>query len=134
MGNFHLSIYVFQYYKESAKHPFATTMAEEIFQTGIVPSDTDFVIFTDYGDIVGKEQYLNILIWISADEYIIFHITGYDIGLVCNGFVYHTKYDQYDIIPRASIQNTGDNLLALAKALANAPELADTTVRLLNLT
>jgi len=58
----------------------------------------------------------------------LFHITGYDIGLVCNGFVYHTKYDQYDIIPRASIQNTGDNLLALAKALANAPELADTTV------
>jgi len=103
-------------------------MAEEIFQTGIVPSDTDFAIFTDYGDIVGKKQYLDILIWISSDEYIKFHITGYDIGLVCNGFVYHTKYDQYDIIPRASIQNTGDNLLALAKALANAPELADTTV------
>jgi len=36
-------------------------MAEEIFQTGIVPSDTDFAIFTDYGDIVGKKQYLNIL-------------------------------------------------------------------------
>nr|XP_017000980.2 endoplasmic reticulum metallopeptidase 1-like [Drosophila takahashii] len=93
-----------KYYKENAKHPFATTMAEEIFQTGIVPSDTDFVIFSEYANLV-----------------------GYDIGLVCNGFVYHTKYDRYDIIPRESIQNTGDNLLGLVKALANAPELADTT-------
>jgi len=73
MGNFHLSIYVFQYYKESAKHPFATTMAEEIFQTGIVPSDTDFAIFTDYGDIVGKKQYLNILIRTNADESFSYH-------------------------------------------------------------
>ncbi|XP_017077538.1 endoplasmic reticulum metallopeptidase 1-like [Drosophila eugracilis] len=93
-----------KYYKDYAEHPFATTMAEEIFQTGIVPSDTDFDIFSEYASLV-----------------------GYDIGLVCNGFVYHTKYDRYDIIPRASIQNTGDNLLALVKALANAPELADTT-------
>ncbi|XP_017128845.1 endoplasmic reticulum metallopeptidase 1-like [Drosophila elegans] len=93
-----------KYYKQNAEHPFATTMAEEIFQTGIIPSDTDFSIFSDYGNLV-----------------------GYDIGLVCNGFVYHTKYDRYDVIPRGSIQNTGDNLLGLVRALANAPELADNT-------
>jgi len=48
-------------------------MAEEIFQTGIVPSDTDFAIFTDYGDIVGKKQYLNILIRTNADESFSYH-------------------------------------------------------------
>ncbi|KAH8270871.1 hypothetical protein KR018_008083, partial [Drosophila ironensis] len=93
-----------KYYKNNAKHPFATTMAEEIFQTGIVPSDTDFVIFSEYANLVGL-----------------------DIGQVVNGFVYHTKYDKFDVIPRASIQNTGDNLLGLVRGLANATELSDTT-------
>uniref|UniRef100_A0A6P4EJ56 FXNA-like protease n=1 Tax=Drosophila rhopaloa TaxID=1041015 RepID=A0A6P4EJ56_DRORH len=94
-----------EYYKKHAKHPFATTMAEEIFQTGIIPSDTDYRIFVAYGNLVGL-----------------------DLGQCVNGYVYHTKYDRYDIIPRASIQNTGDNLLGLVRALANAPELADTSM------
>ncbi|KAH8290310.1 hypothetical protein KR054_001806, partial [Drosophila jambulina] len=93
-----------KYYKEHAKHPFATTMAEEIFQTGIVPSDTDFRIFVGYGKLVGL-----------------------DLGQCVNGFVYHTKHDRYDIIPRDSIQNTGDNVLGLVLGLANAPELSETT-------
>jgi len=29
-------------------------MAEEIFQTGLVPSYTDFDIFVEYGNLVGK--------------------------------------------------------------------------------
>jgi len=29
-------------------------MAEEIFQTGILPSDTDFAIFVKYGNLIGK--------------------------------------------------------------------------------
>ncbi|KAH8348935.1 hypothetical protein KR084_012583, partial [Drosophila pseudotakahashii] len=97
--------WLLNYYKNHAKHPFATTMAEEIFQTGLIPSDTDYRIFVAYGNLVGL-----------------------DLGQCVNGYVYHTKYDRYDIIPRASIQNTGDNLLGLVKGLANAPELRDTTV------
>ncbi|KAH8389309.1 hypothetical protein KR200_011888, partial [Drosophila serrata] len=92
-----------KYYQKHAKHPFATTMAEEIFQTGIVPSDTDFRIFVSFGDLVGL-----------------------DLGQCINGYVYHTKHDRYDIIPRDSIQNTGDNVLGLVRALANAPELSET--------
>ncbi|XP_032586206.1 endoplasmic reticulum metallopeptidase 1 [Drosophila mojavensis] len=88
------------YYKKSAKHPFATTMAEEFFQMGLIPSDTDYRILTQYGQI-----------------------PGLDLGQAINGFIYHTKYDRIDVIPRGSIQNTGDNVLSLVRALANAPEL-----------
>lgn len=34
-----------QYYRQHAKHPFATTLAEETWQAGIIPSDTDFEFF-----------------------------------------------------------------------------------------
>lgn len=39
--------------------------------------------------------------------------------------MYHTRNDRAEIIPAESFQNVGDNILALAKALANAPELND---------
>ncbi|XP_023159980.2 endoplasmic reticulum metallopeptidase 1-like [Drosophila hydei] len=90
------------YYKKSAKHPFATTMAEEFFQMGLIPSDTDYRIITQYGKI-----------------------PGFDLGQVVNGFIYHTKYDRIDVVPRGAIQNTGDNILGLVRALANATELHD---------
>lgn len=46
-----------------------------------------------------------------------------DIGQVINGYVYHTKYDRIDVIPRGAIQNTGDNILGLVRGLSNATEL-----------
>lgn len=45
-----------------------------------------------------------------------------------NGYIYHTKYDRIDVIPRGAMQNTGDNILSLVRALANATELHDTEV------
>ncbi|KRJ99888.1 uncharacterized protein Dyak_GE12045, isoform B [Drosophila yakuba] len=90
-------------YKSSAKHYLATTMAEEIFQTGILPSDTDFGIFVTYGNLIGL-----------------------DTAKFINGFAYHTKYDQFSNIPRGSIQNTGDNLLGLVRSIANSTELDNT--------
>ncbi|XP_030558328.1 endoplasmic reticulum metallopeptidase 1-like [Drosophila novamexicana] len=91
------------YYKNYVKHPFATTMAEEIFQSGIIPSDSDFRQFNLFGNI-----------------------PGLDMAQCINGFVYHTKYDLIDVIPRESLQNTGDNVLGLVRGLANATELHDT--------
>ncbi|EDW61968.2 endoplasmic reticulum metallopeptidase 1 [Drosophila virilis] len=89
------------YYNKFAKHPFGTTLAEEIYQSGALPSDSDFTIFKE-------------------------HIPGLDLGQCYNGFVYHTKYDVIDVIPRESLQNTGDNVLSLVRGLANATELHDT--------
>lgn len=41
-------------YASSAKYPYASIVAQEIFQSGIIPSDTDFRVFVDYGKLVGK--------------------------------------------------------------------------------
>lgn len=45
-----------------------------------------------------------------------------------NGYVYHTKFDRPEIFPRGSFQNTGDNVLALVREIANAHELEDPSV------
>ncbi|XP_068151368.1 endoplasmic reticulum metallopeptidase 1-like [Drosophila tropicalis] len=95
--------WLMRYYKQSIKHPYATTFAEEIFQSGIIPSDTDFRIFRDHGPI-----------------------PGLDMASVYNGFIYHTKFDRWSAVPRDSLQNTGENILSLARSLANAEEMYDT--------
>lgn len=93
-----------KYYRK-VPHPFANTLGEEVFQAGLIPSDTDFRIFRDYGGV-----------------------PGLDMAYIFNGYVYHSKYDRVNIFPRASLQHTGDNVLALARELGNAPELDDIEV------
>ncbi|XP_030388603.1 endoplasmic reticulum metallopeptidase 1-like [Scaptodrosophila lebanonensis] len=95
--------WLMSHYKKSARHPFATTMAEEIFQAGIIPSDSDFRIYRDFGPVPGLDM---------AGTY--------------NGYVYHTKHDRFNIIPRGSLQNTGDNLLSLVRGFTNAEEMYNT--------
>ncbi|XP_054738883.1 endoplasmic reticulum metallopeptidase 1 [Anastrepha obliqua] len=89
-----------KYYKQSVPRPFATTIAEELFQNNFIPSDTDFRIFRDHGKL-----------------------PGLDMAHSLNGYVYHTKYDTYANLERRTCQTTGENVLALTWALANAPEL-----------
>ncbi|ALC42480.1 CG11961 [Drosophila busckii] len=91
-------------YRRAIKHPYASTMAEEMFQHNFIPSDTDFRIFRDHGALPGLDM---------AYQY--------------NGYVYHTSFDRAEIIPRGSFQNTGDNLLALVREISSAPELEDTS-------
>ncbi|XP_026842283.1 endoplasmic reticulum metallopeptidase 1 isoform X2 [Drosophila persimilis] len=80
-------------------------MAEEIFQFGMLPSDTDFRIFRDYGQV-----------------------PGLDIAQIDNGYVYHTVFDNFDAVPGRSVQSTGENVLSLVRAFANASEMYDTEV------
>ncbi|XP_059500511.1 endoplasmic reticulum metallopeptidase 1 isoform X2 [Stegostoma tigrinum] len=93
-----------QAYVRAAKHPFASVVGQEVFQSGIIPSDTDFRIYRDYGNI-----------------------PGIDLAFIENGYIYHTKYDTADRIPLDSIRRAGDNILAVLQYLATSAELADST-------
>uniref|UniRef100_A0A8C8LWA9 Endoplasmic reticulum metallopeptidase 1 n=1 Tax=Oncorhynchus tshawytscha TaxID=74940 RepID=A0A8C8LWA9_ONCTS len=45
--------WLIQAYKHAAKHPFASVVGQEIFQRRLIPSDTDFRIYRDFGNIPG---------------------------------------------------------------------------------
>ncbi|XP_055601479.1 endoplasmic reticulum metallopeptidase 1-like [Uranotaenia lowii] len=94
--------FLMEYYRDHVKYPFCTAIAEELFQANLVPSETDFYIYSRVG---GKP--------------------GMDFAHATWGYLYHTQYDALDTIPAETLQHTGDNVLGLARALANAPELAN---------
>uniref|UniRef100_A0AAQ5YVQ4 Endoplasmic reticulum metallopeptidase 1 n=1 Tax=Amphiprion ocellaris TaxID=80972 RepID=A0AAQ5YVQ4_AMPOC len=93
-----------QAYVHAAKHPFASVVGQEVFQSGIIPSDTDFRIYRDFGNI-----------------------PGIDLAFIENGFIYHTKYDTANRILTDSIQRAGDNILAVLKYLVMSEKLADSS-------
>ncbi|XP_035827663.1 endoplasmic reticulum metallopeptidase 1 [Aplysia californica] len=89
-------------YIESAPYPHASVIGQEIFQTGLIPSDTDFRIFRDYGNI-----------------------PGIDIAHIKNGYVYHTRNDLPRFIPPGCMQRGGENVLSLLKTLSTSMKLVD---------
>ncbi|ROK56431.1 Endoplasmic reticulum metallopeptidase 1 [Anabarilius grahami] len=93
-----------QAYAQAAVHPFASVVSQEIFQSGLIPSDTDFRIYRDFGNI-----------------------PGIDLAFIENGYIYHTKYDTPERIPTDSIQRAGDNILSVLKHLVMSDELADSS-------
>uniref|UniRef100_A0A1A8EQL0 Endoplasmic reticulum metallopeptidase 1 n=2 Tax=Nothobranchius korthausae TaxID=1143690 RepID=A0A1A8EQL0_9TELE len=93
-----------QAYVHAAKHPFASVVGQEVFQSGVIPSDTDFRIYRDFGNI-----------------------PGIDLAFIENGFIYHTKYDTANRILTDSIQRAGDNILAVLKHLLMSETLAESS-------
>ncbi|KAL1130292.1 hypothetical protein AAG570_013230 [Ranatra chinensis] len=90
--------WLMQAYSESVPYPLATSLAQEIFQSGVIPGDTDYRIFRDFGNI-----------------------PGLDFAWLTNGYVYHTKMDDAAHVPLGTLQRTGDNMLSLALNLVSAP-------------
>jgi len=87
-------------YRDAVPRPHTNAIAEEVFQSGIIPSDTDYRIYRDYGEVPGID-----MAWFE------------------NGYVYHTHRDAPDQITAGSLQHTGENVLALIRAFAALPTL-----------
>lgn len=85
-------------YAGSVPYPYGTVLAQDIFQSGAIPSDTDFRIYRDDGGLVGL-----------------------DIALYRGGWAYHTQRDRTWNVSRGTVQHMGENALALASALASGP-------------
>ncbi|CAH0380645.1 unnamed protein product [Bemisia tabaci] len=94
--------WLMQAYAETVPYPLTSSVAQEIFQSGIIPADTDYRVFRDFGQI-----------------------SGLDFAWSSNGYVYHTKLDNIDYIPLGTLQRTGDNILPLVKRLVNSDELSN---------
>lgn len=84
-------------YASVVPYPHTMVTAAEIFQSGVIPADTDYRIFRDFGEI-----------------------PGIDMAFYQNGYVYHTPLDDLDMVTPGSIQHMGGNTLALARHLTDA--------------
>ncbi|KAG7189889.1 hypothetical protein KM043_006060 [Ampulex compressa] len=96
------SPWILEAYSKFVPYPYASSLAQEIFESGIVPGDTDFRIFRDFGNI-----------------------SGLDFAWATNGYVYHTRFDTAQQIPLGSLQRTGDNILALVRGIMDEGYLVD---------
>ncbi|KAI0057402.1 hypothetical protein BV25DRAFT_1812524 [Artomyces pyxidatus] len=76
--------------------PFGTVLANEVFSSGVLLSDTDFRQF---------ELYLN--------------VTGLDLAVVGNSYMYHTRKDLVENIQPGVAQHMADNALALLRYLSS---------------
>ena len=93
-----------QEFKRVAPLPHASTMAQEIFQTKIIPGWTDFETYVEFSD---------------------HEISGIDMVFIRDGYVYHTDIDDYQHVTKGTLQHLGNNLLPTVRALASSPYLVD---------
>lgn len=89
-------------YRQAVKKPFGHVFSEEMFETGILSSGTDFESFRDDG-----------------------HVPGLDLAYCSGGWKYHTKFDHIRYMTNDSIQNTGNNVLELVKLMVNSDEVSN---------
>ncbi|KHJ90704.1 peptidase, M28 family [Oesophagostomum dentatum] len=87
-------------YLAAAVHPHCSIIAQEIFQSGMFPADTDSRVLRDHG-----------------------RVPGLDIAFVQNGYWWHTEFDEARRITPGSLQRAGDNVYATLLHLLNSPYL-----------
>ena len=85
-------------YAQGAKYPHASIIAQELFQSGIIPADTDYRVYRDFG-----------------------YVAGMDFAYIANGYVYHTMLDDISRIQPGSIQRLGENLVGVVYQLGSEP-------------
>ncbi|KAF9915285.1 hypothetical protein BX616_006511 [Lobosporangium transversale] len=86
-------------------YPHGTVIANDVFATGIILSDTDFRQFVDHGNL-----------------------TGLDMAVYTNSYLYHTHLDLNEHLASGLPQHMGENTLALVQYLGNKVDLANTNL------
>jgi len=82
-------------YGKSVKRPYGSSIPQVLFQLGIIPGDTDYRVYRDFGGIPGA-----------------------DFAVLTNGWVYHTWRDDMAHIDFRSLQRYGDTINDFAHGLA----------------
>ncbi|KAI9266828.1 hypothetical protein BDA99DRAFT_506777 [Phascolomyces articulosus] len=88
-------------YKQ-APYPHGTVVANDVFRTGLILSDTDFRQFVEYGNL-----------------------TGIDMAIYKNSYLYHTHLDLTENLEPGAIQHLGENTLAIVDYLAKNSTLSN---------
>ncbi|KAG0370987.1 hypothetical protein BGZ54_001752 [Gamsiella multidivaricata] len=81
-------------------YPHGTVLANDLFATGLILSDTDFRQFVDHGNL-----------------------TGLDMAVYKNSYLYHTHLDLDSYMEAGLPQHMGENTLALATYLTEKADL-----------
>jgi hypothetical protein len=76
-------------YAASVPHPFGTSLAVDIFASGLVQSDTDYRVFVKHGGV-----------------------SGVDLAIYRESHAYHTHIDTVERLQEGLLQHEGDNMLA----------------------
>ncbi|OON15030.1 peptidase, M28 family, partial [Opisthorchis viverrini] len=87
-------------YESCFHYPYADVFGEEIFQSGLIPSDTDFRIFRDFG-----------------------FVPGLDMAYVRDGYAYHTPFDTEARISEECLQQNGEEILRFLSAVGGDKRL-----------
>jgi len=85
-------------YARAAPFPHGSVYGQDLFQSGAIPSATDFEVYRDRGGA-----------------------RGLDIALYRDGYAYHTALDRTNRVAPGSVQHMGSNALALVRELAAGP-------------
>jgi peptidase M28-like protein len=85
-------------YRRSAPRPYGTVVAQDLFESGALPADSDYHVYTLEG-----------------------HLPGFNLATFHDGYALHTSRDRPSRIERGTLQDMGDKTLALARALADDP-------------
>ncbi|KAF4132237.1 Peptidase family M28 [Phytophthora infestans] len=85
-------------YAQGAKYPHASIIAQELFQSGIIPADTDYRVYRDFG-----------------------YVAGMDFAYIANGYVYHTTLDDISRIQPGAVQRLGENVVGVVGQLGGEP-------------
>eukprot|EP00913_Durusdinium_trenchii_P003158 g2919.t1 len=82
-------------YKSHVSRPYGSSITQALFHTGLIPGETDFRIYRDFGDIPGA-----------------------DFAVLTNGWVYHTWRDDLGHLDFRSVQRYGETVFEFATGLA----------------